>query len=358
VELSRARRRLERWGRAALVWLLGLLLPVRRRPVVLGPTPRILVVRLDERVGNLILVTPLLSSLRARFAGAEIELLAHARIGELVAQHPALGRLLAFDKRSLFSREGPLAAPFRLRRRRYDVAIDAANPTDPSTTQAILVRLSGAPHTVGFAEGDFARFYSAAVSGRGAGPHEIDMRLALLNALPGTARLRGTSLGLRARPRRVGLERGQAVLNVGARLDDKRLSVETYAAIARRVMALGVKCVVTYGPAEERLAAEVADKAEGAVLGPPTSLMELAALFATARLVVTCDTGPMHLAVAAGAPTCGIFVSTDPERYGYREPPHAAVDARGRRELAWLAEMDRWLEAELGIGHSGGAGGS
>ena len=94
--------------------------------------------------------------------------------------------------------------------------------------------------------------------------------------------------------------------------------------------------VVTWGPAEESLAAAtvaaatVAQAAGAAVLAPPTDLVQLTAILRQARRLLTCDTGPMTLGVAVGPPTLGIFVATEPARYGYTQPPHAVVDARSR----------------------------
>jgi ADP-heptose:LPS heptosyltransferase len=351
VGFDSVRARLEKWGRELLIAVLGLLFRVRRGPVQLPEAPAIIVLRLDERVGNLVMLTPLLASLRARFPAGRIELLAHHRGRALLGAHPALDRFIPFDKRRLLAAHGPLAAPFVLRRGRYDLAIDAANPTDPSTTQAILVRLSGARHTVGFAEGAFARFYSAPVRGAGAGPHEIDMRLALLAALPGERVVRETSLMPLPSPSAPLVDlvaSPYGVVNIGARLGDKRLDAEAYAAVARRVAEAGLACLLLYGPDERELAGVVATMVPGARLAPPTSLIDLAVLAQHARVFVTCDTGPMHVAVAAGAPTCGLFVSTDPTRYGYAEPPHAAVDTRGRAAAAWLGDVDRWLNLRLG----------
>jgi ADP-heptose:LPS heptosyltransferase len=330
------------------VGLCGVVLGVRRRSVVLGPKPRILVVRLDERVGNLVLTSPILSSLRQRFPDAQLDLLAHYRGVPLLAGHPALNDYLVFDKRRLLAAHGPLFTPWRLRRRRYDVVIDAANPSDPSTTQALLVRLCGAPHTVGYAEGRFAQLYSAPVAAHAAGLHEIDMRLALLQALPGTVSERRTSLAPLAGgepPRRV---RAYGVVNVGARLGEKRLGRQAYAALAQRVLGHGLDCLVAYGPSELGLATDSVADAPGAELAPPTSLVELTALMRQARVVLTCDTGPMHLAVAAGTPTCGLFVSTEPSRYGYAEPPHAAIDTRGRELASWITPVEAWLQERLG----------
>ncbi len=339
------RKRLERWGRRWLVTLLAWLLGAPRRAVSLPEAPRILVVRLDERLGNLIMTTPLFASLRARFPAARIEVLANHKNAALIATHPAVTRVLPFDKRALLAAHGPLRTPFYLRRQRFDVALDAANPTDPSATQAILVRLSGARHLVGYDHGPWSGLFSAPVVASALGEHEIDMRLALLVPLPGEALERRPGLVLPQSQKPPAVPAPYAVLNAGARLADKRLDAEAYARVARALAAGGDSVLVAYGPSEAQLAREIVERAPGTQLAPPTGLLELGALFAAARRVVSCDTGPMHLAVAVGVPTCGLFVSTEPRRYGYSAAPHASIDTRGREVEAWMPELERWLLA-------------
>jgi ADP-heptose:LPS heptosyltransferase len=342
------RQAIERLGRRVLVTLLSLLLGSRRRPIELPESPRILVVRLDERVGNMLLLVPLLDTLRQRFPRARIDLLANARVQLLMERHPAIDSFIPFDKRAIFAPTGPLRAPFCLRRGRYDLAIDAANPTDPSTTQTILVRLSSARHTVGVAHAAFGRLYSAPVKLRDPEAHEIDLRLQLLAPVPGEALSRQVFLGELPMPSaEIGAlaeDLGDtAVLNVGTRLTEKQLPPETYAAVAAELRGAGYHVLVTYGPTEKKLAEQVCVLDGNATLAPATSLVELAHLMRAAQRVVTCDTGPMHLAVAVGTPTCGIFVSTIPSRYGHG-PPHIAIDARDDASGSWLVEVRGWLE--------------
>jgi ADP-heptose:LPS heptosyltransferase len=85
---------------------------------------------------------------------------------------------------------------------------------------------------------------------------------------------------------------------------------------------------VTWGPGEERLADRVVAASEGAARRSfPTTLLEFVELARGARLVVAADTGPLHLACAAGAPVVGIFGPTDPARNG----PWSAADVTVRR---------------------------
>jgi ADP-heptose:LPS heptosyltransferase len=347
-------KRIERLGRLLLVSLLGAVLGVRRRPVCLPPQPRFLVLRLDERLGNLLMLTPLLTSLRRRFPQATIDLLGNARGAALLGSHPALSGFVRFRKKALWAPDGPLRAPLALRGR-YDVVIDASNPTDPSATQAIIARLAGARHSIGMLRPGFGRLFSAPVSVPDPNAHEIDLRLALLAPLPGRQVWRETSLGPLpplplSSPLNTALAslqpRPYGVVNIGARLPEKRLTAAQYAAVAALLQEHGLTAVLAYGPAERTLAEACAQQGESIVVAPKTDTVELAHLLAGARAVISCDTGPMHLSVSVGTPTLGIFLATDPARYGYPDAPHAAVDARGHGDTPaphWLSAIDGWL---------------
>jgi heptosyltransferase-3 len=348
-----ARKALERAGRGLLVRALGFL-GVRRRAVVLPPAARILVIRLDERLGNLLLLTPVLASLRARFPAASLDVLGQARGAAVLGGHPAIDAFLPYRKWALLAADGPLRTLLRLRRRRYDLCMDLSNPTDPSATQAILTRLSGARHTVGADRPGFGRLYSAPVRIDAQLRHEVALRLQLLAPLPGAGRVEALSVaplpvppgspvsafvdGLAATP--------YALCNLGARLPEKRLSPATYAALAREALEAGLLPVLAYGPAERGLAEATAAQVPEARLAPPSTVPELALLMRHARAVISCDTGPMHLAVACGTPTCAIFVSTDPARYGHPHPPHLILDARTAPPAA--APLRPWLQAAGG----------
>ncbi len=338
-------KRLERAGRRFLVACLAWLLAARRRAVELPAAPRVLVVRLDERVGNLVLLTPMLSSLRARFPQAVIDVLGYAKTRVLLERHPAVNEVLAFDKRALFSARGPLRIFGFLRRRKYDLAIDAANPTDPSFTQALVTRFSGARHTIGAAHGRFAKLYSApAVITDDGTTHEIDLRLQLLTPVPGEQLTRVTGIDLgepsAAVQQFIAQHASYGVLNLGARVREKWLPAADYALLANAIADQGFACVLTWGPQEEQLAETVLAAAKNAVMAPPTKLADLAAVMKGARCVVTCDTGPMHVSVAVGTPTCAIFVSTEPARYGYTTPPHASLP---QSQTGWRTAVSAWL---------------
>jgi heptosyltransferase-2 len=100
----------------------------------------------------------------------------------------------------------------------------------------------------------------------------------------------------------------------GANAPARRWPAERFGAAARALLADGVRVAVLGGVGERGLTSEVAAAADGAVdLGGRTDLVDLAAVLSLCDLVVTNDTGPMHLAGAVGTPTVSLWGSSDPE---------------------------------------------
>jgi heptosyltransferase-1 len=74
---------------------------------------------------------------------------------------------------------------------------------------------------------------------------------------------------------------------------------------------------VLWGPGEEQIAHAVAAASDNtAAISPPTTIADLISLTKAAALVISGDTGPMHIAGACGTPLVGIFGPTDPQRNG------------------------------------------
>lgn len=107
----------------------------------------------------------------------------------------------------------------------------------------------------------------------------------------------------------------------GSNAPARRWPVERFAEVARTLSARGVRTVVMGGENERALTRTVASGVSGAVqggvsgavdAGGATDLPGLAALLSVCDLVVTNDTGPMHLAGAVGTPTVTLWGSSDP----------------------------------------------
>ena len=342
-------KKLEMLGRRFLLWLCGHLLSVEvGRPM--EKLNRIAVVRLDPRVGNIVLLTPLLSSLKLRFPQAQIDVVANHRSAVLLDQHKDLHEIIPFNKKKIWGHGGIFEVWKNIRRRTYDLVIDASNPTFPSTTQALMVRFSNARYTTGVGLPGLGKIFTHSVHiVEDETSHEIDLRLQLLKHVPGQASTHTVSLGSAIlethAPALDEMPEQYALLNLGARLENKQLHPQVYSKIAQQILAQGYPVVLTYGPTELKLAQQTQELCPEAQLAPPTGLQELARLMAQAAFTVSCDTGPMHIAAATGKPVIGIFVSTPPERYGYTHGKNAFIDARQDFDEAKLQELASLIDA-------------
>ena len=347
-------KRLERMAKTALAVVAARLLrrPGRQKSAgELTHAKKILLVRIDDRLGEVLLMTPLFGIIKGAIAGAKVDALVHAKAARILKDHPQVDRVIPFDARRLFL--GSLAPGIRaLRHERYDAIVDCTNWTDPSVRSALVSRLIGPlAVTIGPAAWPVAGLYSVAVSALPGGCNELEQRVHLLSPLASpTGPVRLSFRRPRPTPSLqllVGRLRSTpyAVVNPGGRLDWRRVPPTAFAAAVQTLTALGLRAVVTWGPGEAGLVKTLAELAPESVVAPETDIDELAALMDSALMTVCNNTGPMHLSVAVGTPTLAFFLRMDPRRWGYGYPPHRMVDLTSTLEGG--ADLDSAVRAEV-----------
>ena len=330
-------KRLEGWAKRGLALVATALFhrPGRRSraPERLASARRILLVRIDDRVGEALLLSPLLSALKAQVPPLHVEALVHERCARVLQAHPLLDGLWTLDRRALFL--GPLAPGIRALRAKgpWDAVVDCGNWEVPSVTSALVARMVGARAVVlGPDVWPTRLLEDVSVEKRAGTTSEVAQRLHLLSPLLGEVHTHPLSFRTPRVPKQLGpllIEVGaspHAVLLPGGRLGWRRIPPGVFAAAARAFLACGRRPVVAWGPGEEALARTVVDAAPGALLAPATDLDALAALLAAAGCTVCNNSGPLHLSVAVGAPTLGLFLKMDPARWGYSFAPHRMLD--------------------------------
>ncbi len=116
-----------------------------------------------------------------------------------------------------------------------------------------------------------------------------------------------------------GIPRDYVVLNVGATKEANRWSARGFASLAEGVMrGRGLPCVLTGSREDVTMARAIASMAPARTVDMVgrTTIAELIEILAGAKAVVTCDTGPMHLAVALGTEVVALMGPSDPRRTG------------------------------------------
>lgn len=301
---------------------------------LLANAKRVLVVRIDNRVGEALLTTPVFAALKAKPNPPQVFALVHAKVARVLEGHPHLDGVIPFDRRGLaLGMFAPGIAA--LRKEGFDVVVNCSTWSEPSVTAALVSRLI-APRAALVGPSVFPSGWLADVSvPQKAGTRsEAEQRLNIASPLalpPGPPRLSFRT------PRSTpaidafiaGLKRPFAVVNPGGRLDFRRVPPAVFGVAARALTEAGVTPVVTWGPGEEAMAAEVLAAAPHAVQAPPTNLDELAALMKAALLTVCNNTGPMHLSVAVGTPTLALFLKMEVARWSHAHAPHQLLDLTG-----------------------------
>jgi len=298
-------------------------------------SPRILIVRLSA-IGDVIHGIPVLNALRKAFPKAHLGWVVEERAARLLEDHPALDQLITVPRGWLKSPRAVL----RLRRQLHAAAFDVTIDVQGLTKSAMAAWLSGAKRRIGF-DGAKGRELSRQLNTElvsSTAEHIIDCNLELLQPLGITSPEVQFNLPEKAQDRmiaerlirRVGLENGFALINPGAGWPSKLWPAERFAEVAQHLgRTWHLPSVVVWGGKQEQaLAHKVVANSQGyAWEAPPTSLLELAALARRARLFLAADTGPLHLAVAVGAPCIGLFGPMPAKRNGPYGPGNVAIQA-------------------------------
>jgi heptosyltransferase-1 len=297
---------------------------------------RILIVRLSA-LGDIVHALPVLSRLRRSFPAASIDWLVEENYAQGLALASGLTRRIIVRAKTERSSTNVvsfatgfsyLRAVSFLRMQRYDAALDLQG----LLKSALWARASGARRVIGFdrdhlREPFAASFYTETAAPDGGG-HVIRKNLSILQALkidPGPPDLsvvpHGTPDIIKA-IQTAGGSNGYIVINPGAAWPNKCWPPDRFAALAKALRdRTGLHSLVTWGPKERELADAVSNSSGGAAApAPATTITDLATLMRSAALVISGDTGPLHIGAAVGAPIVGLFGPTRPERNGPWEP--------------------------------------
>ncbi len=326
---------LKKTSRAVLVGLLAGLLKALSRKGAPKQIRKLLVVRIDQRLGNVLLTTPLIERLKRELPQTEVEVLvADSKVGVL----PQDTKVLAFPKKAFFKAPGRFwRILLSLRKARYDAVIDASHWHHFSLTSSLITAFTGAPlritHQRGYAH-KFANQLVPPAETEEAETFSKQRLLAPLGLEPDAEAPMRTDLGTASAEKgfasdffkKEGLVGLPLIgLSPGARKPNHRVAPEVFAQIGERARRLGFRPLVLWGPGEEELAQFLGQRID-APLAPPTNLEQLAALMRSCSVVVANDTGPMHLAVACQTPTMALFRNSQPGRWGHNFGPHRAFD--------------------------------
>nr|AHZ45557.1 lipopolysaccharide heptosyltransferase [uncultured bacterium] len=310
-----------------------------------------LIVRLGS-LGDVVHAIPFAASLRAQFPAARIDWMVDPRYVELLEMVPAVDRRIGVNPRGLLrsaERKRLLRLRAELRRIQYDVVFDLQG----LVKSAVLARTVGSRRVVGFVREHLreplARMFYTTTVDPGDATHVIDMNLALLSAVDARDRHTRFPLVIPASPTVDSVinrfPNGYVLINPGAAWPNKRWPAACFGAVAAALKDVYDKpSLVVWGPGERSIAQEVVAASGGAADAlPPTTIQELAGIARSAHLMISGDTGPLHVAAAVGTPIVSLFGPTRPERNG----PWALYDIAISRQASCECHYERRCRRDL-----------
>lgn len=307
----------------------------------LAPNPRILVIVL-RRLGDVLLTTPLIRSLKQAYPDAAIDALVFAGTEEILAGNSDLANVIAMPPRATLRQT--VALGWRLWRR-YHLAISTQTGDRPTAFAWVAGR-----KRIGLTEGDgmLARLKRRALGQFVVTDPELHRVADLLRLADMLGIEEAEDIVLPAGPVRGDISPGRpyAVIHAGPMFRYKRWTEEGWRALAAALAARGLAVVATGGPSDadkQYLDSVWGARPEVRRLDGALSWGELAALIGGAQVYIGPDTSVTHLAAATGAPTVALYGPTDPRLFGPwpaggLADPWIAAGTIQRRGNVWLVQ--------------------
>ncbi len=291
---------------------------------------RNILVRAPNWIGDAVMCEPAVRGLRSLFPEANVMMLAKPAIAELFTAHPGLNGVLLYDDQGAHAGlAGKWLLAGMLRRYGFDLAVLFQNAFEA----AFLAWLAGIPRRYGYATDGRVLFLTEPIA-LPDGPvpvHQVEYYWNLLKPLglaggatfptltvsaaeDRMAEVRLASAGIESSDLLIGINPGSTYGNA------KRWQPDRFAEVAKRLVRqlnqtgnLQVAVVIFGAKGEEPLGKAIANQVGGrsVVLSGATTIRELMGVVKRCRLLITNDTGPMHIAAACGVPVVAVFGPTD-----------------------------------------------
>jgi heptosyltransferase-3 len=291
---------------------------------------KILVIKL-RAVGDVVLSTIVLKNLALAFPDSQLDFLTEKPSKDVLAGNPFVHSTLVYDRSTM----NGLELVNLVRKGSYDLVIDLfGNPRS-----ALLTWLSGASYRVGFHFRGRTYAYNIVAEPRGNAVHNTQFNLDALEAIgveihdrnlyftvsPGDERYVADFLSAE------NIDGFVVGLNTAGGWYTKRWGLDRVAALGDLLVErYRASVILTWGPGQlvEVRALQSMMRHPG-FIPPPTTLSQLGALFKRCTIVVSNDSGPMHVAAAVGTPVLGIYGPTNPVLQGPYGLKHVTVWKEG-----------------------------
>ncbi len=295
---------------------------------------KILVINVNW-LGDVIFSSPIFKALRENYPKAEITCLAPIRVKEILESIPFIDEIITFDERgthrTLLSKFNMIRT---LSKKKYDIAFILHK----SFTRALLAYLSGIPVRVGYATKNRRRLLTHPIPEPAEPVHRSDYYINMFESFGVKFRDKKTFLSVSVEAKdkiddllsKNGIRREDylLVVNPGGNWALKRWPADNFNKLLKKVSFYeGIKIVISGAPKDKLLAENISKgmNKKALIIAGEMSIKELIALMKRADLVLSADSGPLHLANALGTKTIAIFGPTNKNITGPKGSGEATI---------------------------------
>lgn len=279
-------------------------------------------------IGDLLQLSPTIRALRTRFPSARIDILVgNSASVDLFRHHPDITDILVYDRRGehrAFS--ALLSLWWQIRGRSYDLVINFQRSNMKTwflTSAAFPCRIQ-VYHKTRTKVIHAVRDHLKTIEPLGISPDGDELDLYLADEYRNYAAKLFESLGLDKRP--------VVAINPGASHPVNRWSTSHFSTLADRISTeLNVSVIIVGGEGDTPLAHDIdrQSNTHPLILTGKTTLLQLGAILEKSTLLVSGDTGPMHMATAVRTPVIVLFGAADPARTGPVGAGNRVIQAKG-----------------------------
>ena len=315
----------EKFSKRTIIFFLRLFFPQNsqtRIPADYNSFKRVLIFRLDNRLGNSILILSLVQAIKRQVPQVQIDVMMTARFLEIYQQHPAIHELIPYDQNYLLSRPWRYLYLLKnLRHRKYDIVFSSSNPNAFSLSQALLSRLMAAKHAVGFDWQQSSRIYTDVVKGN-TQIHYAAAQVDLWRYFDPQAEYERPRLYLDLEDKPPA---NKLLFWLGA-TGNKKLPAELISKLIDIFSGLSINYDLAAGPADRGIIEILPSEIQRQVLILTGSVRETAGFFKNYKVICIPDTGPLHLAAALNIPLIQVFCGSNSTWYAYQGEDFLLID--------------------------------
>jgi len=289
---------------------------------------RILLTRM-KYIGDVVLTTPLIRTLRMKFPDSHISYLADSNAITLLQNNPFLSELIPFDfSNNSFSYQAKIYSKMIFGK--FDLTIDLFS--NPRT--ALLTFATGASMRIGGDSRGRGLLYTTRIADDGRPKNAIDYHYQSLRPLGIEPSIYKTEVFItdeekkeaHDRLRAIGTyqEKKTVVLHPGGTWPAKLWGKERFVGLAKKIRAMGNNVVISGGKHDKEVAQFVAQQSNAPQLGD-IPIRHVAAVLSISNLLVSNDCGVMHIGAAVNTSTIGIFGPGQENIWFPYSSPHLAL---------------------------------